>query len=424
MMTDFREDLERKSQRFELDPGALDRLFERRRRKQRDRRIAAGVLGLVVAVVTTAGLVYAFQQIGPRVPASPSGAFIVFSRQDPGTDIDDLYAVGVTGSDARKAVRIGVGDFLSVSPDGTRILSALFDLGSPPAFQWVKPVVAKLDGSDRTVLPVTDPDLRGLVPTDWSPDGSRFVAEGVQDSEPALVGIYTARSTDGGDLVQLTATPPGGKDRPVGGYSPDGSRILFIRPVKAFGGQEASQNLFVISDDGTGLVRLNPPGTTTGWDEASWSPDGQMVTFVAARGQFLEVPRAIFVVGADGSDPRRITPWGDIDGAEWSPDGRWIAFSRVGTAGHDLYLVHPDGRDVTAITSSADGLASSGPEWSPDGTKLLFARSPTAFPRTTIGGPFDADLWIVNADGTGLVQITQHPAEYYVYAWAGPIETT
>ena len=51
-MSEFRQDLERKSERFELAPGALDRLFERRRRKQRNQRIAAGAAALVV----TAGM--------------------------------------------------------------------------------------------------------------------------------------------------------------------------------------------------------------------------------------------------------------------------------------------------------------------------------------------------------------------------------
>ena len=51
-MSEFRQDLERKSERFELAPGALDRLFERRRRKQRNQRIAAGAAALLV----TAGM--------------------------------------------------------------------------------------------------------------------------------------------------------------------------------------------------------------------------------------------------------------------------------------------------------------------------------------------------------------------------------
>jgi Tol biopolymer transport system component len=245
------------------------------------------------------------------------------------------------------------------------------------------------------------------------------VAEGVQDADPTLVGVYTARSSDGGDLVQLTVAPTGGTDRPVGGYSPDGSRILFVRPVKAFGGQDASQDLFVVNTDGASLIQLNPPNTTTGWREASWSPDGRAVTFVASRGRFLEAPRAVFVVDADGADPRRITPWGDIDGAQWSPDGRWIAFSEAHPDDRDLFLVQPDGTGLTQITDSTDGLSSSRPVWAPDGSKLVFVRSSTGFPRTSMGGPFDSDLWMVNADGTGLIRLTHRPAEYYQYAWAG-----
>lgn len=418
-MPDLRHDLERMSERFELTPGALDRLFKRHQHKQRNRRIRASALGLVVAVAATGGLVNSFRHVGSETPATPSRGMIVFTRQDPESDVDYVYVIDARGSGAREPLRIGTGDFLSVSPDGTRILFAFFDT-TGTASQWVKPGVVNLDGSDWTVLPIADAGMSGLVPSGWSPDGTRFVAQGIHESDPMAEGIYTARSSDGGDLAQVTVTPTGGVDRPVGGYSPDGSKILFIRPVKAVARQDASQDLLVVNTDGTGVVRVNPPGTTTGWDEASWSPDGSQVAFVGSRGSFLGAPRAVFVVDADGANPRRITTWGDIDGAEWSPDGGWIAFSRAHPDDRDLFLVRPDGTGLTQITTGADGLSSSGPVWSPDGTRVLFARSSTGFTRTTTGGPFDSDLWIVSADGTGLEQVTHRPAEYYRYEWGTP----
>jgi hypothetical protein len=48
-MSDLRSGLERESERFDLAPGALERVLDRHRRKEARRRIGAGVVALVVA---------------------------------------------------------------------------------------------------------------------------------------------------------------------------------------------------------------------------------------------------------------------------------------------------------------------------------------------------------------------------------------
>src|SRR5262249_32289957 len=161
----------------------------------------------------------------------------------------------------------------------------------------------------------------------------------------------------------------GDHDTPIA-YSPDGSKILFLR----FGqGSDdlGDDNLFVVNTDGTGLVRLNPPGTSTSLIDTpvfaaqSWSPDGTQAAFVAAQGSFARDPRSVYVVNADGTDPHEIAE-SDFT-AVWSPDGKWIALDQPHLGSRDLFLVHPDGTDLHAITSAADGFYSFGPVWSPDG---------------------------------------------------------
>ena len=94
-------------------------------------------------------------------------------------------------------------------------------------------------------------------------------------------------------------------------------------------------------------------------------------------------------------------------------DGTWIAFDLSRSGGpHDLFVVHPDGSERTRVTTSEDGLFSSGPVWSSDSTQLLFVRGV---------GEFDvADLWTVNVDGSELFQVTHQPGEYGGYAWLPP----
>ncbi len=65
----------------------------------------------------------------------------------------------------------------------------------------------------------------------------------------------------------------------------------------------------------------------------------------------------------------------------------------------------------TQVTPSGNEDFSFGPTWSPDGSKLLFVQ----------GNDFLlTDLWVVNADGTGLSQVTHQPSEYNGYGWLPP----
>lgn len=241
----------------------------------------------------------------------------------------------------------------------------------------------------------------------WSPDGSRFLVGGWDDTDPSRAGLYTLGSVDGGRLVRLTdpGAPP--SDHPVA-YSPDGSRVLFIREKKPYD-HSGPMNVFVVRKNGSGLVRVNPPGTTTWLDAQSWSPDGRQVAFVASRdGQY---GNAVFVVNADGTNARRITPWSVTLRADWSPDGEWIAFDMADSepVPRDLFVVHPDGTGLTQITSNGDNKMSFAPAWSPDSKTLLIVRR-----EYTADG---TDLWTVNVDGTGLFQVTDLPAEYTGYRW-------
>ena len=55
------------------------------------------------------------------------------------------------------------------------------------------------------------------------------------------------------------------------------------------------------------------------------------------------------------------------------------------------------------MTNPTNGDVSFEPVWSPDSTKLLFSRFHFA------NGTGEEDLWIANADGSGLTQVTHTP---------------
>jgi Tol biopolymer transport system component len=102
----------------------------------------------------------------------------------------------------------------------------------------------------------------------WSPDATRLACEGDVDADPSLNGVYTVRSSDGGDLQQVTSNPfdfgcPSD-------YSPNGKRLIV-----------AHGTLAVVKLDGSGLRQITPPGMFFNQCDGTWSPQGNEILFSA-----------------------------------------------------------------------------------------------------------------------------------------------
>jgi dipeptidyl aminopeptidase/acylaminoacyl peptidase len=110
------------------------------------------------------------------------------------------------------------------------------------------------------------------------------------------------------------------------------------------------------------------------------SPDGLRVAFVVTilseeRDEYLS---NIWVVAADGGEPRRFTTGPGRDTApRWSPDGHHLAFvserdpkaRRDGKPRGQLYVMPAGGGEALRLTDLRHGV--SAPAWSPDGTRLV-----------------------------------------------------
>jgi Tol biopolymer transport system component/tRNA A-37 threonylcarbamoyl transferase component Bud32 len=177
-------------------------------------------------------------------------------------------------------------------------------------------------------------------------------------------GLYTGRRTEEskrpaaspvGRLVQLT-WEPGIESSPS--ISPDGGSFVYE------GGPLGRRDVFLRRIGGE-----NPTNLTkdfTGNDGSpTFSPDGGLIAFRSGRDG-----GGIFVMGASGESPRRLTEQG-FEPA-WSPDGRMLAYSTLtrglGSGVSELWIVDVASGERRRLFDRG-GLS---PSWSPSGARVAF----------------------------------------------------
>jgi len=224
--------------------------------------------------------------------------------------------------------------------------------------------------------------LTGGNDSDWSPDGQKIAFD---DTRTGRIQVFTMNA-DGSDVQQVTHLAGGAGDP---SYSPDGSLLVF----EHFPPSGCCGNIWTIRPDGTGAHQITHFTSENFPAEPEFSPDGRWIAFgeVSPGGGNLA---AIFVMRADGTDIRRVTPL-HLDAAhpEWSPDGSKIIFNndfhlRVG----DIFTIRPDGTGLRRLTDVIPrGETDFRPDYSPDGTMIVFAQLTSSQPTA---------VWTMKSNGS------------------------
>ena len=253
--------------------------------------------------------------------------------------------------------------------------------------------------------------------------------------------IYTM-DVNGAGLRRLTNDPA--RDH-LAAWSPDGRKIAFASDRTGGG------DIYVMEADGTGVTRLTSSPSIDA--NPTWSPDGAVIAFNSREGNY-----DIYVMKSDGSDQRRVTQgaggdvypaWGPDDqiawctdaggnvdivfnilvpgnsldalayfqlvasradecAPDWSRDGKLVFQSDFdGKNDYNIFVLGPGKHQAIRRVTDDPGVDTY-PAWSPKGDKIAFT--------STRDG--NADIYVMNVDGTGVTQLTHSTAADGIPTWS------
>ena len=323
---------------------------------------------------------------------SPDGSQIAFRSERAGGGI---FVMGVTGESVRRVTDFGHNP--SWAPDGTRIVVSTAATEMRPHLHPVDGrlwIVDVRTGVKRELVHAKRGDAKAgrhdAMQPAWSPNGKRIAFWGVVDGsgQRDIWTIAPDAPDPVGTVTRVTADPAVDWN-PV--WSADGAELYFGS------NRDGTFNLWRVGvDEETGAADGTPepvslPAGMSG--HYSFAANGTVAFSTVTRAHLLLAIPFDAETAATGEPKVVLGGSQEILSVAPSPDGRTIAFA-LGGAQEDLFLADADGTGVRQLTNDAAKDRSA--RWSPDGKTLFFY--------SNRGGEYH--IWSIRADGSGLTAIT------------------
>ena len=225
-------------------------------------------------------------------------------------------------------------------------------------------------------------DKQSIAGMSWTPDGREIV--------------FSSNRGDTGKLLRILAT--GGEPQPVGvgdgagtpAISRQGNRLVYSRGYAAM----STWRVDLANSSSKAASKTKVLATKTSDEFPQISPDGKQIAF----GSMRSGPREIWRCDCDGSNLIKLTNLGSVlaGSPRWSPDGHWIAFDARTAEQSAIYVIGANGGQPRRMTEPLED--DSVPSWSADGHWIYFSSNRSG----------NRQIWKMPADGGDAVQVTRH----------------
>ena len=263
------------------------------------------------------------------------------------------------------------------------------------------------DGNRETQLTRADAVVAPGFPV-WRPDGQLLAFNQnveVPDSDQMALEVFTM-NPDGTGVRQMTHSDQILADP---AWSPDGSAVAVTVPDVAAQLRVSAGDIAIV-DMASGRVRTVPLPAEAFARDPSWSPDGSQLLVVLdfstmlPEGFFQPGKTELWVMDPEGGSGRAIfsvDAESTVLSPTWSPTQDQIAFALETNVSSDIYLINSEGTGLRQLTDHAARDAE--PGWSPDGRWIVFVSE----------RDFHGELYVMTSEGESVTRLTETNEEIH-----------